>query len=385
MYTGKIIFSRIMDFLPLHEFHKCVKHYQGNYRVKNFSCLEQFLCMSFAQLTFRESLRDIETCLRAMKNKLYHMGIKSQISRNTLANANEKRSWRIYADFAQVLMNIAKELYAKEEFVLKLKETVYALDSSIIRLSLSLFPWAYYQKGHGGVKLHTLLNLKGNIPAFAKVTRTQISDHDIIDDITIEPGSFYIMDRGYIVLSRIYTIHTSCAFFVIRNRCDLKWHRVYSRQIDKSTSLRCDQTILFTGRYSARDYPEKIRRICFFDSKNNKHVDILTNNFSLPALTIAELYRCRWQVELFFKWIKHHLRIKKFYGTSQNAVQTQIWIAISVYLLVAIVKKRLKLKISLYAALQVLSVTAFEKVPLAEIFENRKTKNIDDCQIEFGF
>lgn len=385
MYTGKIIFSQIMDFLPLHEFHKCVKRYQGNYRVKNFSCLEQFLCMAFAQLTFRESLRDIETCLRAMKNKLYHMGIKSQISRNTLANANEKRSWRIYSEFAQVLMNIAKELYAKEEFALKLKETVYALDSSVIKLSLSLFPWAYYQKGHGGVKLHTLLNLKGNIPSFAKVTRTQISDHDIIDDITIEPGSFYIMDRGYIDLSRIYTIHTSRAFFVIRNRCDLKWCRVYSRPIDKSTGLRCDQTIIFTGRYSAPDYPEKIRRIGFFDSKNNKHLDILTNNFSLPALTIAELYRCRWQVELFFKWIKQHLRIKKFYGTSQNAIQTQIWIAISVYLLVAIVRKRLKLNLSLYVVLQVLSIAAFEKASLSEIFENRQIENINDYQYKFGF
>lgn len=385
MHTGKIIFSQVMSFLPLNEFRKCVKRYHGDYRIKHFSCFYQFLSMAFAQLTFRESLRDIETCLRSMKSKLYHMGIRSQISRNTLANANEKRDWRIYGDFAQVLMSMAKELYAGEEFAHKLTETVYALDASIIKLTLSLFPWAYYQKGHGGVKLHTLLNIKTNIPAFVKVTRTQVSDHDIIDDIILEPGSFYIMDRGYIDLSRIYGIHTSRAFFVIRNRCDLKWRRLYSRPVDKSTGLKCDQTIVFTGRHSGKDYPEKIRRVSFFDSKNKNYLDFLTNNFSLPALTITELYKSRWQVELFFKWIKQHLRIKKFYGTSHNAIQAQILIAISVYLLVAIVKKQLKLELSLYTVLQILSVTAFERIPLTDIFAIQKITDIDDFQLNFDF
>lgn len=385
MYLGKIIFSQIMDFLPMYEFQKCVKRHQGNYRIKNFSCIEQFLCMAFAQLTFRESLRDIETCLRSMKGKAYHMGIRSRVSRNTLANANEKRDWQIYGDFAQILMGIASHLYAGEKFSIKLKESVYALDASVINLCLSLFPWAYFQKGHAGIKLHTLLNLRGNIPSFVKITRTQVRDHDIIDDLILEAGSFYIMDRGYIDLSRLYSIHLSLAFFVIRNRCDLKWQRLYSHNIDKSTGLRCDQTIVFTGRHSAKDYPEKIRRVSFYDSKNNILLDFLTNNFSLPALTIAQLYKCRWQVELFFKWIKQHLRIKKFYGTSENAIKTQIWIAISVYLLVAIVKKRLKLELSLYTVLQVLSVTAFEKVPLAEIFTDVKDTVIDDHQLNFDF
>ena len=385
MYTGKTIFSQLMNFLPMYEFQKCVNRYQGNYKVKHFSCLDQFLCMAFAQLTFRESLRDIETCLRSMKNKIYHMGIRSRVSRNTLSNANEKRSWRIYGDFAQVLMNIARDLYAGEEFSLKLNETVYALDASIIKLCLSIFPWAYFQKGHAGIKLHTLLNLRGNIPSFVMVTRTQISDHDILDELILEPGAFYIMDRGYIDFSRLYMLHLSLVYFVIRNRCDIKWHRLYSRFVNKSTGLRCDQTIVFTGRYSGKDYPEKIRRICFFDSENKIHLDFLTNNFRLPALTIARLYKCRWQVELFFKWTKQHLRIKKFYGTSENAIKTQIWIAISVYILVAIVKKRMNLKLNLYTILQVLSVTAFEKAPFADVFTNPNVPEIRDEQLLFMF
>lgn len=385
MYTGKLIFSQLMNFLPMYEFQKCVGRYQGHYKIKHFSCLDQFLCMAFAQLTFRESLRDIETCLRSMKNKLYHMGIRSLVSRNTLANANEKRDWRIYGDFAQILMNMAGDLYAGEEFSLKLKETVYALDATTIKLCLSLFPWAYSQKGHAGIKLHTLLNLRSDIPSFARVTRTQISDCNIIDDLVLEPGAFYIMDRGYIDFSRLYALHLSLVYFVIRNRCDIRWNRLYSQPVDKSTGLRCDQTIVFTGRYSGRDYPEKIRRICFFDAENKKYFEFLTNNFRLPALTIAQLYKCRWQVELFFKWIKQHLRIKKFYGTSENAIKTQIWIAISVYVLVAIVKKRMNLKLNLYPILQVLSVTAFERVPLAEVFTDSRVSEINGNQLLFEF
>lgn len=385
MYTGKIVFAQLMDFIPMYEFQKCVKRYQGQYKIKSFSCLDQFLCLAFAQLTFRESLRDIETCLRSMESKLYHMGIRSSISRNTLANANEKRDWRIYGDFAQVLMHLASDLYSREKFRIKLKETAYALDSTIIKLCLSLFPWAYFQKGHAGVKLHTLLNLRGNIPSFAKITRTQISDHNILDDIMLQPGSFCIMDRGYIDLSRLYTLHLAMSYFIIRNKCDLKWHRVYSRAIDKSTGLRCDQTIIFTGRYSSKDYPEKLRRICFFDMENKLHLDFLTNNFLLPALTIAQLYKCRWEVELFFRWIKQHLRIKKFYGVSENAVKTQIWIAVSVYALVAIVRKRLNLKLDLYTILQVLSVTIFEKEPIKEIFTDSKIIEKANNQLLWDF
>lgn len=385
MYTGKTIFSQLMNFLPMYEFQKCVERYQGQYKVKYFSCLDHFLCMAFAQLTFRESLRDIETCLRSMKNKIYHMGIRSLVSRNTLSNANEKRDWRIYGDFARILMNMAKDLYAGEEFSLKLKETVYALDATTIKLCLSLFPWAYSQKGHAGIKLHTLLNLRGNIPYFARVTHTQISDHNILDDLSLDPGAFYIMDRGYIDFSRLYALHSSLVYFVIRNRCDIRWKRLYSRSVDKSTGLRCDQAIVFTGRYSGKDYPDKIRRICFFDLENKKNLEFLTNNFRLPALTIAQLYKCRWQVELFFKWIKQHLRIKKFYGTSENAIKTQIWIAISVYVLVAIVKKRMNLKASLYTILQVLSVTTFEKVLLSEVLTDFDVPEIDNNQMLFRF
>ncbi|MBU0650440.1 IS4 family transposase [bacterium] len=369
MNTGKTVFSQLIDFLPLHDFRKCVKNYQGDYKIRQFSCLDQFLSMAFAQLTYRESLRDIEVCLRSMKSKLYHMGFRcSHISRTTIADANEKRDWRIYADFAQSLISIAKKLYLNEKFAINLNETVYALDSSIITLCLSLFPWSYYQKGKGGIKIHTLLDLRGNIPSFIKITNAKLNDFEVLDDLPLEPGSFYIMDRGYIDLSRLYSIALASAFFITRSKRNINMKRLYSRPVDKSTGLRCDQTIVFTGRYSAKDYPEKLRRIQYLDLQNNQYYTFLTNNFILPAYTITELYHCRWQIELFFKWIKQHLRIKKFYGTSENAIKIQIWIAISVYVLVAIIKKKLKLEQNLYTILQILSVTIFEKVDILQLF-----------------
>ena len=362
MYSGKMIFSQLMDFLPLHHFRRCVEKYNGNHYVKSFSCLDQFLCMAFAQLSYRESLRDIESCLRAMTNKLYHMGIKNKIARTTLADANEKRDWRIYADFAQVLINIAKDLYVDEEFGVELEQTVYALDASTIDLCLSLFPWARFRKTKGAIKLHTLLDLRGNIPTFISITDGKVHDVKVLDELLPEPGSFYIMDRAYLDFGRLYALNQFMGFFVIRSKSNTKFRRLYSHEIDKSTGLRCDQTIVLTGRDSAKDYPDKLRRVKFFDENTEKTFSFLTNNFMVPALVIAELYKCRWQVELFFKWIKQHLRIKAFYGTSENAVKTQIWIAVSVYVLVAILKKQLKLEdLSLYTILQILSVTLFEK------------------------
>lgn len=325
--------------------------------------------MAFAQLTYRESLRDIECCLRAMREKLYHMGIRGKISRSTLADANEKRDWRIYCDFAQVLIHIARKLYADDDFGLELEETVYALDASTIDLCLSLFPWARFRKTKGAIKLHTLLDLRGNIPAFIAITDGKVHDVNILDELIPELGAIYVMDRGYLDFARLYAINQAPAFFVVRSKRNTKFRRIYSRLIDKSTGLRCDQTVAFTGFYSKKDYPEKLRRIKFFDSEKKKMLNFLTNNFTLPALTIAELYRYRWQIELFFKWIKQHLRIKAFYGTSMNAVKTQIWIAISVYVLVAIVKKRLNLEQSLYTILQILSVTLFEKMPILQVFQ----------------
>lgn len=374
MYIGKIIFSQVMDFLPMYEFRKCVQRYQGNYKIKSFSCLDQFLCMAFAQLTYRESLRDIEACLRAVPNKLYHMGIRGNVSRSTLADANESRDWRIYADFAQVLIHIARDLYINEDFGIELKETVYALDSTTIDLCLSLFPWAHFRKEKGAIKLHTLLDLRGSIPSFIKITDGKVHDVNILDELVPEPGSFYIMDRGYIDFSRLYTLSQSLAFFVTRSKSNLKFRRLYSHPVDKSTGLRCDQTIVITGTKTAKHYPEKLRRIRYIDPENHKNLIFLTNNFTLPALTIALLYKCRWQVELFFKWIKQHLRIKAFYGTSENAVKTQIWIAISVYVLAAIIKKRLNLDHSLYTILQILSVSIFEKEPILQILNKQKYK-----------
>ncbi len=370
MNNGRNVFSQLTDFLPLAEFRKCVKRYNGNHNTRTFSCLDQYLCMAFAQLTYRESLRDIEVCLRSMQKKLYHLGIRGIISRSTLADANENRDWRIYADFAQVLIHEAHGLYAKEPFGVELNETAYALDSSTIDLCLSLFPWARFRKRKAAIKLHTLLNLRGNIPSFIKITDGKVHDVSMLDDLFPEPGSFYIMDRGYIDFQRLYLLKQALAFFVTRAKDNMKFARVYSHPVDKSTGLRCDQTITLTGNVSREHYPEYLRRVRYFDEKNNKYLVFLSNNFSLPAIQIAQLYKCRWQVELFFKWIKQHLRIKSFYGTSENAVKTQIWIAISVYVLVAIVRKRLKLDVSLYTFLQFLSINLFEKILIYQAFSN---------------
>jgi len=373
MNTGRTVFSQIMDYLPLDEFRKCVKRYQGNYKVKSFSCLDQFLCMAFAQLTYRESLRDIEACLRSMQNKLYHMGIRGRVSRNTLAHANETRDWRIYADFAQVLIHQARRLYADDDFSVELDQTVYALDSTTIDLCLSLFSWAKFRKRKGAIKLHTLLDLRGSIPTFIRVTDGLVHDVNVLDELIPEPGCFYIMDRGYLDFDRLYILNLFHAFFIIRAKSNIKFRRLYSLKVDKSTGLRCDQTIVLTGINSPQYYPEKLRRVRFFDKVTDKRLTFLTNNFILPPITIAQLYKCRWQIELFFKWIKQHLRIKSFYGTSENAVKTQIWIAVTVYLLVAIIKKRLNLEMSLYTFLQILSVTAFEKVPILQVLREFKS------------
>ena len=379
MNTGRTIFSQIMDFLPLREFRKCIKRYRGNYKVKSFSCLDQFLCMAFAQLTYRESLRDIEACLRSMQNKLYHMGIRGGVSRNNLANANETRDWRIYADFAQVLIHQARSLYADDDFGVELDQTVYALDTTTIDLCLSLFPWARFQKRKAGIKLHTALDLRGSIPIFIKITDARVYDLCILDELIPEAGSFYIMDRGFLDFTRLYTLNLFNAYFIIRARSNIKFRRIYSHPVNKSTGLKCDQTIALTGVDSPKYYLEKLRRVRFFDRENNNHLTFLTNNFILPADTIAQLYKCRWQIELFFKWIKQHLRIKSFYGTSENAVKTQIWIAISVYLLVAIIRKLLNLEMSLYTFLQILSVTAFEKAPILQVLRDfSNTEQPDD-------
>lgn len=366
MNSGKTIFSQLMDFLPMYEFQKCVERYNGNYKMKSFSCWDQFLCLAFAQLTYRESLRDIEACLRAHQTKLYHMGFRGQVSRNTLANANQVRDWRIYADFAQTLIHIARPLYANEDFGLDLQEVVYALDSTTIDLCLTLFPWAKFRKRKGAVKLHTLLDLRGSIPTLIYITHGKVHDIKFLDHLCIEPGAIYLMDRGYLDFARLYKIHQSMGFFVTRTKRNFNFKRLYSHPVDKSSGLQCDQTIVVINFYAKKDYPEKLRRVRFFDTESNKHLVFLTNNFSLPALIIAELYRCRWQIELFFKWIKQHLRIKAFYGTSVNAVKTQIWTAISIYVLVAIIKKRLNLDQSLYTILQILSVTLFEKTPILQ-------------------
>ena len=367
MNTGRTVFAQLMDFLPMHTFRGCVQRYRGNYKVRRFSCLDQFLCMAFAQLTYRESLRDIEACLRAVQTKLYHMGIRGKVSRSTVADANENRDWHIYADFAQELIQIARGLYVNDTFGVELAQTVYALDSTTIDLCLSLFPWARFRKRKGAIKLHTLLDLRGNIPSFIRITEGKVHDVNILDELIPEPGAFYIMDRGYIDFARLYILTQCSAFFVTRAKTNLKFRRLYSHPVDKATGLRCDQTIVLTGVNTSDDYPEKLRRIRYFDAETSQNLTFLTNNFVLPALTIARLYKCRWQVELFFKWIKQHLRIKSFYGTSESAVKTQIWIAISVYVLVAIVKKRLHLDLSLYTILQILSVTVFEKSTILQV------------------
>ena len=331
--------------------------------------------MAFAQLTYRESLRDIECCLRSLQNKLYHMGIKGKVSRSTLADANENRDWRIYSDLAQILIHEARQLYANDDFGLELDETVYALDSSTIDLCLSVFPWARFRRSKGAVKLHTLLDLRGNIPTFISITDGKVHDVNILDELIPEAGSIYLMDRAYLDFGRLYTIHQCSAFFVTRTKSNTGFRRIYSTPVNKSTGLRCDQTIALTGFYAKKDYPERLRRVKFFDSATGRTLNFLTNQFTLPALTIAELYRCRWQVELFFKWIKQHLRIKSFYGTSENAVKTQIWIAISVYVLVAIMKKKLRIEQSLYTILQILSVSLFEKMLISQAFTQDGYKN----------
>jgi hypothetical protein len=366
MNSGQTIFSQLMDFIPTYEFNQCVKRYNGNYKIKNFTCWEQFLCMAFAQLTYRESLRDIQACLRAAHKKLYHMGIRSKVSRNTLAHANQIRDWRMYAEFAQILIGQARKLYANEDFGVQLEQTVYALDSTIIDLCLSLFPWALFRKKKGAVKLHTLIDLRGNIPTVVFITHGKVHDVNILDALVIEAGAIYVMDRGYLDFERLCTIHQSSAFFVTRAKSNFDFKRLYSKPVDKSVGVLCDQIVTLQGFYARKSYPDKLRRIKYHDAVKNKKLVFLTNNLILPALTIAEIYRCRWQVELFFKWIKQHLRIKAFYGTSENAVKTQIWIAISVYVLVAIVKKRLNLNLSLYTILQILSVSLFEKTPVLQ-------------------
>src|SRR4030043_1036190 len=366
MDTGKTIFAQLMDFLPVYEFQKCVQRYNGHYKVKHFSCWNQFLCMAFAQLTYRESLRDIEACLRSTQRKLYHMGFRGNVSRNTLAHTNQVRDWQIYADFAQILIGQARRLYAHDSFGVELNQTAYALDSTTIDLCLSLFPRAKFRAHKGAVKLPTLLDLRGTIPSLIIITYGKVHDFNILDQLTFEPGAFYIIDRGYLHFDRLYAMHQASTLFVTRAKSNFRFRRLYSRPVDKSAGVQSDQIIVLEGFYSHKAYPHKLRRIRYFDAEQNNRPIFLTNNFMLSALTITELFRCRWQIELFFKWIKQHLRIKAFYGTTENAVKIQIWIAIAVYVLVAIVKKQLHLSLSLYTILQILSVTLFEKTPILE-------------------
>lgn len=372
MHAGQIVFSQLIDFLPKKQFDRCVRRYRGNYRAKTFSCFDQYLCMAFAQITYRQSLRDIETCLRAMQTKLYHCGIRGNVSRNTLANANEHRDWRIYADFAQILIGKARILYAHEDFGIQLNREVYALDSTTIDLCLSLFPWAKFRKHKAAVKVHTLMDLKGSIPTFIRITDGKVHDVNILDELILEPGAIYIMDRGYLDFARLYTFTQHLSTFIIRAKSNFDYRRLYYQEVDKTTGLRCDQTIRLHGFYTSQDYPAVLRRVGFFDMETNKRFIFLTNNFTLPALTIARLYKCRWQIEIFFKWIKQYLRIKTFFGTTENTVKTQIWIAISVYVLVAIVKKELKIELSLGEILQILSIVLFEKVLITQVL----TKNV---------
>jgi Domain of unknown function (DUF4372)/Transposase DDE domain len=367
MHAGKFVFAQLMEFLPWKRLQRLVIKYAGDRYVKRFSCSSQFLCMAFAQLTYRESLREIEACLRAHSSKLYHIGIRGRISRSTLADANESRDWRIYAEFAQSLIDTARPLYADDPLELDLANTVYALDSTLIELCLSMFPWARYQSTQAAVKLHTLLDLRGNIPSFLYISDGKLGDVTVLDQLLPEPGAFYVMDRGYIDYTRLYRFHQSRAFFVVRARSNLQAKRRYSHAVDRSTGLRSDQTVLLTGFYAHKDFPEPLRRVRIKDPSSGKSLVLLTNHFDLPALSIATLYRCRWQIELFFKWIKQHLRIKAFFGTSENAVKTQLWIAVSVYVLVAIVKKRFRLDASLNELLQILSLTLFERGPIDQV------------------
>ena len=367
MHTGKLVFAQLMDHLPLTTLRRCVARYGGHHKVQHFSCLDQYLSMAFAQLTFRESLRDIEACLRAQSSKLYHLGIRSKVARNTLANANATRDWRIYCDFAQSLIAMARRLYVNEPFGVDLKDTVYALDATTIDLCLSVFPWAPFRSTKAAIKLHTLLDLRGNIPSFIRTSDGKWHEVNVLDELITEPGAFYVMDRGYIDFERLGRLSVAGSFFVTRAKSNLKVQRRYSRKVDKNTGLICDQTVMLTVFYSRQGFDAPLRRIKFKDPVTGKTLVFLTNNFALPALTITQLYRCRWQVELFFKWIKQHLRIKAFFGTTENAVKTQIWIAISVYVLIAIVKKRLNLSASLFELLQILSITVFERVSVIQL------------------
>lgn len=376
MNKGRSILSQLLDFIPRYEFSKFVDKYKGDYRVKSFTCWEQFIVMCFAQLTCRESLRDIEACLGAIPNRLYHSGLKSKVKRSTLSEANSNRDWRIYAEFAQVLIQQARDLYKEEHsFSVDIKEIAYALDSSTIDLCLSLFPWAKFRKTKGAVKMHTQLDLRGSIPTFIEITDGKVHDVNVLDLLILEPNAFYIMDRAYLDFERLYKLHEHHCYFVLREKRNFRYRRVYSNKVDKSKGFKCDQTIKLTGFYSSKNYPEKLRRIKFYDKVNDMTIVLLTNNFKYDAEIIADLYKERWKIELFFKWIKQHLRIKKFYGTSLNAVYSQIWIAVCVYLLVAIMKKKLKLKQELYTILQILSVCLFEKVPVNQLFKNENYKN----------
>jgi len=385
MYQGRTVFSQVLDFLPRKSFRTCVKRYNGNYRIRSFSCYEQFLCMAFAQLTYRESLRDTVLCLRAMHNKLHNVGIQCKVAKSTLADANEKRDWRIYCDFAQVLIGQARKLYADDDFGLQLDETVYALDASTIDLCRSVFPWARFRTTKSGIKVHTLLDLRGNIPSFVSITDAKVHDVNILDELLPEPGSIYVMDRAYLDFDRLYRMHRGLAFFILRTKANTKLRRIYSAPVDRSSGVICDQIVRPVVYKSAIAYPGKLRRIKYFDTETEKRLTFLTNHFELEARTVADLYKCRWQVELFFKWIKQHLRIKKFFGISETAVKTQIWIAISVYVLVAIMKKRLALDQSLYTILQVLSITLFEKTLISwALTENNYNKKFTAGHIQLN-
>jgi hypothetical protein len=368
MHQGKTVFAQLMDLIPAHEFRRCVERYQGNHKVSQFSCWSQFLCMAFAQLTGRESLRDIETCLRAFGSRLYHLGVRGSVARSTLADANEARDYRIFADLAQVLIHIARPLYAGEDFGVELDQTVYALDCTTIDLCLSLFPWARYRTQNAAVKMHALLDLEGSIPVYIDVKPAKIHEIHVLDELLFQPGAIYLIDRGYLDFRRLYRLHQSQAFFITRARKDFTFRRLSATPVDKLTGLRCDQTIRLLSFYTVQGYPEALRRIHLRDTEKGKPLVFLTNNFHLPALTITQVYRCRWQVELFFKWIKQHLHIKKFFGLSPNAVKTQIWIAIAVYVLLAIARKRLGVELTLYTMTQILSVTFFEKMPIIQAF-----------------
>lgn len=377
MFVGKLVFAQVMDFLPLHTFRRCVARYPSSYPTKTFSHPDQFLCMAFAQLTFRESLRDIEVCLRAQKTKLYHLGIRGHVARSNLSDANEKRNWRIYEDFAKALIVEARRLYVDDPFEVDLKNTVYALDATTIDLSLKVFPWAHFHQAKAAVRLHTQIDLRGNIPSFIHISDGLMHEVNVLDLITPEPGSFTIMDRAFLDFARLYRLTQAGAFFVIRPKINTHIKRIYSRPVDKTTGLRCDQTIRITGLRSCDYYPQYLRYVVFYDATTDKRLRFFTNNFELPALAIAQLYKCRWQVELFFKWIKQHLRIKAFFGINENAVKTQIWIALSVYVLVAIIKKRLSIEASLYTILQILSLTLFERIPLDQLLNDKTLQLLD--------